>query len=297
MRRLIALVVVVAVGSFGASASAEGTPEPSVAALETQVSDLQATVDARGAKINAQRTQIADLESQVQNGGESSGAAPPSSTPAISGDVQWTDLGNGMSFYDYYAEDDYGAILQLGEFRNVNEFAVASPNIRFTLLDSGGNIITTTSPLALSPVIEPNSTAPFQVVLDSATMGEWQSETYEVSEVGAALDCTAGLQLKNVKESRKESDWLEVVGNVLNGGGADVDGISITVAVYRSDGRYAGEISDYVSATVPPGKTAKFDAYGSRSSFPGVDVKPVSKDYTYRIFLSYLPGGFGFYQC
>ncbi|MGI8485984.1 MAG: FxLYD domain-containing protein, partial [Thermomicrobiales bacterium] len=112
-----------------------------------------------------------------------------------------------------------------------------------------------------------------------------------------AVSCSANLQLKNVKETEKPAESLRIDGSVYNGGDTPIDNISINVAVYRTDGRYAGEFSDYVQASVPAGKSAQFHAFGTRGSFPGVDVKPISADFTYRLFVSHLPGGFGYFMC
>jgi hypothetical protein len=57
---LAALIVRVLLGGIGADAQ-DDDPEATIAALQTRVAELEATVEARGEKINAQRTQIAEL--------------------------------------------------------------------------------------------------------------------------------------------------------------------------------------------------------------------------------------------
>jgi len=212
--------------------------------------------------------------------------------------IKWTDIGGGISFYDYFAADDFDVVVQLGEFRNTNDYAVTAPNLQFTLLDKDGNIVTSTNISALYPIIEAGKTTPFQIVVDDVHLGDWTTETFEAFNVDdSATACSANLQVNNVKETASGSDSLRIEGIILNGGDAPVDNISINVAVYRSDGRYAGEFSDYVQASVPADKSAKFNAFGLRGSFPGVDVDPRSSKFTYRIFVRYLPGGFGTYLC
>lgn len=212
--------------------------------------------------------------------------------------IKWTDIGGGISFYDYFAADDFDVVLQLGEFRNTNDYAVTAPSLQFSLLDKDGNIVTSTNISALYPIIEARKTTPFQIVVDDVHLGDWTMETFETFNVDdSATVCSANLQVKNVKETASGSDSLRIEGIILNGGDAPVDNISINVAVYRTDGRYAGEISDYVQVSVPAGKSAKFNAFGIRSSYPGVDVDPRSSKFTYRIFVRYLPGGFGTFLC
>ena len=69
-RPLTAMAALVLLFSVIAFAAQAGTPvnaqtgaESTIAALQTRVAELEATINARGQKINAQRTQIADLKS------------------------------------------------------------------------------------------------------------------------------------------------------------------------------------------------------------------------------------------
>ena len=77
MKRLaITIVAIVTVSSavfMGDGAGAQDDIEATVSALQTEVADLEATVQARGEKINRQRTQIADLR-----------AEPSAATPSTS---------------------------------------------------------------------------------------------------------------------------------------------------------------------------------------------------------------------
>jgi len=60
------VVLIIATMAFG-PASAQDNSQATISALQTQVADLQATVDARGEKINAQRTQIAEIKGANAN--------------------------------------------------------------------------------------------------------------------------------------------------------------------------------------------------------------------------------------
>jgi len=277
----------------GSSAIAQDGAEATIAALQTRVAELEATAEARGEKINAQRTKIAELEATIGT------TLVPTETPepSTSTNIEWTDIGRGISFYDYYAEDDFGFVLLLGEFRNTNDHAVPVPIIRFTLLDEDGNIVTSTIVSEAHPFIGARDTTPFQIVVDDVHLGDWASESFEVINIDdTAVSCSANLELRNLQEE-KDSNSLRVTGSVFNGGDAAVDGISIVAAAYRSDGRYAGRASDYVQASVPAGKSARFNVFGTKGSFPGVNVIPISEEFTYRMFVFYIPGGAGFPQC
>lgn len=91
MCALLVLVIGVAAatGQTGAQTSA---PEGTVRALKTQVANAKGTSIARGEKINAQRTQIADQKTQIAN---LEAQIPPTMTPTpeLSGKDAYTWLG------------------------------------------------------------------------------------------------------------------------------------------------------------------------------------------------------------
>ena len=58
---IIASLIGAAIVGSGAQVDAQDGAEATIAALQTRVAELEATVEARGEKINAQRTQIAGL--------------------------------------------------------------------------------------------------------------------------------------------------------------------------------------------------------------------------------------------
>ena len=68
---IVAVVVVASALYTGDGADAQDDVEPTVSALRTEVAGLKATVEARGEKINRQRTQIAESR------GGSPAATPP----------------------------------------------------------------------------------------------------------------------------------------------------------------------------------------------------------------------------
>lgn len=95
MCALLVLVIGVAAatGQTGAQTSA---PEGTVRALKTQVANAKGTSIARGEKINAQRTQIADQKTQIAN---LEAQIPPTMTPTpeLSGKDAYTWLGSRPS--------------------------------------------------------------------------------------------------------------------------------------------------------------------------------------------------------
>jgi hypothetical protein len=62
---VIAVIVASLIGTGSPADAQVDGPEATIEALLTRVAELEGTVEARGEKINAQRTQIADLRSQL----------------------------------------------------------------------------------------------------------------------------------------------------------------------------------------------------------------------------------------
>jgi len=79
------VVLIIAMMAFG-PASAQDNSQATISALQTQVAELQSTVDARGQKINVQRTQIAELKSQIQ--------PTPTATAVLTGKDAFAPLGD-----------------------------------------------------------------------------------------------------------------------------------------------------------------------------------------------------------
>lgn len=73
-----AVCMVAAVFSSGRAVEAQDGAQATITALQTRVAELKATAEARGEKINAQRTQIAELRDQVS---ELQRQLPPTPTP------------------------------------------------------------------------------------------------------------------------------------------------------------------------------------------------------------------------
>lgn len=91
---LLALFVAAAggLGLGGSHISAQDSgPQATISVQETEIADLQGTISARGEKINAQRTQIADQKTEIANlEGQLPSTATP--TPELSGKDAYTWL-------------------------------------------------------------------------------------------------------------------------------------------------------------------------------------------------------------
>lgn len=213
--------------------------------------------------------------------------------------VTWQDLGNGLSYYTYFAAGLGGAVYQLGELRNDTEAAVRAPVLHGTLLDADGNIVGESYPWPVYPVIAAGGRVPMQIVVNDVHLGDWKSAQMEIYGLldSSEAACTEALALHNIKTT-KTADLLRVTGNVVNGGADPIDHITITAAGYRTDGRYAGMMSTSIQAGVPPGKSARFTLTGAAEyDLPGLSVKPASRTYTYRLLVTSLPGGAGQERC
>jgi len=106
---LLLILVIVAQASFGARpTSAQNTgPQGTIAAQQTALAVVKATSAARGQKINAQRTQIADQKTQIAN---LAAQVPPTMTPTpeLSGKDAYTWLADPREIltrpYDHLGE-------------------------------------------------------------------------------------------------------------------------------------------------------------------------------------------------
>ena len=102
---LAALIVLVLLGGIGADAQ-DDDPEATIAALQTRVAELEATVEARGDKINAQRTQIAELKGAL---------ATPTPTPTA---LYFTGSGNA-EYAVHFAAGVYTVSVSVGGYGEV----------------------------------------------------------------------------------------------------------------------------------------------------------------------------------
>jgi hypothetical protein len=156
-----------------------------------------------------------------------------------------------------------------------------------TLLDADENIVGTASPIDLFPIIEPGQTTPLQVVVNDVEQGTWVSEEVQVFGLDSNdATCSTGLELRDIKETERSFNRLRIEGKVFNGGSIPADGVSIRAAIYRTDGVYAGMISDSIRSAIPPGKTAQFSMFGLPSGMPGLLVPGVDPSYTYRLLVT-----------
>src|SRR5688500_17298619 len=126
------LASLLAAGMLGPLVTADAdAPEPTIAALETRVAELEATLAAV--------------------------LPTPTSTPeprptAESRPIPLT--GETELLYYSVVSDSRGNAAIFGEIRNISEAAVPSPYVRFTLLDDDGNIVDTLTARPLIPFVE-----------------------------------------------------------------------------------------------------------------------------------------------
>lgn len=175
----------------------------------------------------------------------------------------------------------------LGEVRNNTTETISSPSISLTLIDGDGNIVGAQGLIDVYPIVEPGTPTPYQVVLDpSIVPGSWETETVEAysTEGYGPTTCSTGLELRDVVEEDKSTDWLDITGKAYNGGTVPLDGVIVWAAVYRTDGVFAGIVNGSIGAAIPPDKWGAFRVYGSL--MPGL-----TPDYTYRLFATNITGG------
>ena len=229
MKRLAVAVVTVAViivlsaaytGSGGVVAQDDA--EPTVEALKTRVSQLKATSEARGGKINEQKTRIAELEEQVPT----STAAPTSVPTREPADAVVSVLTPGLElvYFNLIDSSDSGLTV-VGETRNVTDVPIDGPDLLFTLYDEQGNVLNTARTNSLFLVIPPGESMPFA--------GRADDDTLRAGDIGLAEPalCTygngttfstdpaysnAGLELRDIDEVVVAPGRFQVTGEAVS---------------------------------------------------------------------------------
>lgn len=268
MKRLALVIVAVAVmlsAAFsGGGAVAQDDAEPTVEALKTRVSELKATSEARGGKINEQKTRIAELEKQVPT----STAAPTSVPTRESADAVASVLTPGLELVYFNLIDSPDSGLNVvGETRNVTDVPIDGPDLLFTLYDEQGNVLTTARTNSLFLVIPPGESMPFAGTADD--------DSLRASDIGLAEPalCTygngttfstdpaysnAGLELRDVDEVVVAPGRFQVSGEVFNGTDAPASRVFVRAAIYGRDGQYVGDVSTGIGTDIPAGRSARF---------------------------------------
>lgn len=267
MKRLAAFTLVLTIvlsATYGSGVGAQDDTEPTVVALKTRVSEIKATSEARGERLNEQKTRIAELEAQIPTSTAASTVAP-TTNPADDTSTVLTP-GLELTYFDLIDSSDSGLFV-VGETRNTTDVPIDSPTLLFTLYDDQGNVLSTarTNPLFL--VIPPGASMPFNGAADDGTL--------RAADIGLAAPalCTygsgivfstdpaysdAGLEIRNVDEVVVAPGRFQVTGEVFNGTDSPASAVFVRAAIFGSDGHYAGDVSTGIGTDIPAGRTARF---------------------------------------
>lgn len=287
----VILVVLITAGS-GPRAGAQDDAEPTISALKTRVVDLKETAEARGDKINEQRTRIAELEAQVPTTVPAPTAIPTRSAQ----DTAATVLTPGLELVYFNLIDSSDALFVVGETRNTTDVPIDGPTLLFTLYDEAGNVLTTARAQSLFLVIPPGQTMPFS--------GSPEDDSIRSTDLGLAEPalCTygdggtfatdpdysyAGLELRNVEEVEVSPGQFRVTGEVFNGSDLPASRVYVRAAIYGRDGGYVGDVSEGIEADIPAGRSARFavDDGVELFRFPSA-LDLAGSSYTYELFVS-----------
>lgn len=247
MRALIVLALSIAVPGVGWA-------EPNRSALADPLATSQA-VQTRIAEGNTEEAQETPLPNN---------SGIPS---AIPGDVEAGPfpLGGGVQvdYYYLHPNKDDGRRL-FGTITNTSEFAVTSPPLRFTLFDADGNILDTVGTTPLYEWLAPGETMPFMGFMSesqTAALDDWDSETVEAcfGVTPADLeDDPVGIELRDVEEIERDGNRIQIVGQVFNARESGAFPVKVSAAFFDPEGRYVGDLSDYLTVTIPAQRSARF---------------------------------------
>lgn len=269
--------------------------EPTIANYQTQVSKQKTTIakqddqiDSLATKVKDLRTQVAVLKDQVPT------AVPTRKSVKTDGDVKGPlVVSPNFEIVNYYfaaPANSYEGFQIFGEIRNTSGVALDAPSLQFILLDNDGNIVDSAGALPLFEYLEADAVMPFHGSgdYDGTKIGEWTNESVNVCYGGEPAQSdeyrSDGLSLEGVIEEGRERTRLRITGKVRNGRDVDVSRVAVKAVVYDGDGRYVGDISDYLSTSIPTGKTATFEideGFGQFSTFNPLEY--ASGSYTYEL--------------
>ena len=254
----LALGVGLAAAAAGSPADAQDGSEATIAALQTRVVELEATVEARGEEIDAQRTQLAELQPDP-TATAMSAPAPESSDPIqISPELE-------VAYYHLFAS---GPDLKAsGEVVNLTDGPVQVPYILFQFLDENGLVLGEDQADPMSFWVGPGQRMPFFAhnLLGGALLpGDWASVQVLAGESGYYAAETFSLDLAIIDVDETGAVGKEITGKIQNNGQNPVGPVSIEIAYFNREGVYLGHCSgDYLDLTIQPGRAARFSTYAS----------------------------------
>jgi len=193
-------------------------------------------------------------------------------------------LGEGVEIDYYYMHDesDSGNLRHLfGMMTNRSDVALTAPSLRFTLFDAEGNVLDTIGGTPLYEWLAPGASMPFTGYMSEdrfATLGDWDSETVETCFgvfPADPKDNPANLELRSVEETEREDNKIQITGQVFNRDDADASPVKVTALFFDRDGRYVGDLADYLSVDVPAQRSARFtidQGYSLFHSFNPLDL-------------------------
>jgi LysM repeat protein len=172
----------------------------------------------------------------------------------------------GIAFY----ETPVGSLLGLGEIVNTTGFNITNVQVRVTLFDAAGALLTEADAFVDADLIPPGERSPFRILF-TAPPPTWAS--YEVTiirgeEAGPLTDSYVPIAVTEVEGGLSGSQFQVsgVVQNASDGRGAE--NVHVIVTTYDAQGLVTGSRQSAVEieGTLAPGATAPF---GSLFTFYG----------------------------
>jgi hypothetical protein len=250
-RLTVAFIVMVAsLAAFAPTWAQDDEPdyEATIAALETQVTELEATIAA----------------------GQTPTPLAPTATPAPGSAVQADEaipISDAFVVLYYYFAFEDGNLAVYGEMQNVSSSGQLAPYVSFTFLDADGNSYGSDQAAPTSHWVEAGqrmSFSLFSLLGGALAPGDWAS--VEVTAGDPASDFyIRDTSMLTIEGAPVEGPSEPVSGRIVNSGATSVTGLSAYVDYFDEEGIYIGSCTGFSpssDAIIPPGGSIRFEAGG-----------------------------------
>jgi hypothetical protein len=271
---MVCIVVTLVLVTFtGTPSSAQSGEQSTIEALQTENANLQGTVDARGDRMNAQRTQIADLETEVAGG--SVATEEPAGDEAQGGGASPYLFGPGVELLPAGTSGEVEVVLQ-GVYdgnilplivRNNTDEPIGRVQVTGSARSAAGDLIAAGGDQGFNPSrVEPGSYALGYLYFDGAALPADATFEFNVSYSAPESGSFSSIDMTVI-----EATFLgdRIVGTLQNNHDVEMSGpIDVSIICLDAGGAILGHEQGFTDQdTVPAGESIPFQV----SFFGGID--------------------------